>query len=685
MTTDRLSVRDALGDFAPGQSLRAALFLTYGFDGQWFERSFAPDLYDRPVASSLVIYDRNAVIADAPSVRYDRALAGFSTRVFHPKLTLLVAEDRALAFVGSANLTVSGMERNLECGTMVEISPEGGPKPFFASLLDYLSGPLKREVSGSAASTLAGISLALREVLAHAKGFDSCFQHFLHSSDQPIWNQLLARVPHRQLRRALIVSPFFEPDGGTTTTPSEDPPDPDPEISVFARLMTAFDFTGTDAKKPVSVYFEQDDGRTHLPLELLKRYHDRISLHPRDVASPDSRRLHGKMLILEGSDRGGKKPFLLTLHGSPNFTAAALLSTPPAGNAEIAVLTEFPGMADGAAKAARFLGLDKLFTQVNDWGALRQVLPQNNEPVRDWTESPVLDASLGIARQTLTVHLRPVEGKNFRVRLFAKASGAWVLIGESPWDGRSPLTLTGQSIQTLFDATAGMRRLTSSTLRVEVIHPDGSAAAIGDAPLNVDCPDQFCDLAMTGPILQRLDERIAHAGLGAVPTYREQKDFLQRQRETGAGISSPFDVTTHQGSLDQFFKNVRTGFHGMRYRLQAAKHSEHALRSTLRILSTWTQDALSEESHLPSAECKLFLVDRLLQQIDSVVELTQANSKTERLLPDIAHELGLHEAAANVDAWLQSLEAPDATVFVSQARANAGRLRDRLISMGGQR
>src|SRR5260370_36465169 len=114
MSIERLSFADALGAFAPGQPLRAVLILTYCFDGRWFEEAVAPELFERPVGTALVLRDRRNVITEAASVRYHRADAAFSGRVFHPKLALFIAEDRARAVVGSANMTRGGFERNLE-------------------------------------------------------------------------------------------------------------------------------------------------------------------------------------------------------------------------------------------------------------------------------------------------------------------------------------------------------------------------------------------------------------------------------------------------------------------------------------------------------------------------------------------------------------------------------------------
>src|SRR5260370_15620298 len=81
MPTERLSFTDALGAFAPGQPLRAALVLTYCFDGRWFEEAGAPDLFERPVVTTLLLRDRHALTYQAPTVRYHRADAGYSSSV----------------------------------------------------------------------------------------------------------------------------------------------------------------------------------------------------------------------------------------------------------------------------------------------------------------------------------------------------------------------------------------------------------------------------------------------------------------------------------------------------------------------------------------------------------------------------------------------------------------------------
>lgn len=114
MTTERLNFRDALGAFAPGEPLGGVLLLTYTLDGGWFEEIIAPELFDRVVDHCLLVRDGRAVRSELQSFRCVRANAGYSTRIFHPKLVLAVTEGRALACIGSANLTRGGYETNLE-------------------------------------------------------------------------------------------------------------------------------------------------------------------------------------------------------------------------------------------------------------------------------------------------------------------------------------------------------------------------------------------------------------------------------------------------------------------------------------------------------------------------------------------------------------------------------------------
>lgn len=645
MAAEKLSLVDSLGSFAPGQPLRAVLVLTYCFDGRWFEEAVAPEVFERPVATALLIRDRNALISELPSVRFRRADAAFSTRVFHPKLALFVAEDRARVFLGSANLTRGGYERNLELGSVYDIDAGGGFRSLFSDLHAYIDGPLGREVDGNGRLALQEVAVALAEVIRSAPAEPGDSPHvLLHNYTRPLWEQVLERLPHRTLRRAVVVSPFFEPDGA-----ADDPPGQADDSSAFSRLLTDFAFEPERGEEPISVYFHEDFGATALPVAKLFAWKDRLKLFARSHTSDDARRLHAKMLVLEGAGGSGRKPFLFALHGSPNFSSAALLTTPPDGNAELAVLTELPHRGGGITKVTAALGLSDLFGPIIDWAGLRSqnAVPPVRRPADHFA---VTDATLHVATQVLTLSFRsvPVDGTNYRI--LVGSEGSWVVLGSGEWQPADSLAVRVEGLITE-DPKTGLQTLIASRVRVEILGADGTTVlASDDAPLNVDCPQHFCGLAMVGPLLLSLDERIAQAGAGVPMTYREQQKWLERFRQHDPSVAGT--RSDHQADLDRFFRNLHTGLKGLRRRLEQSPASEFALRNVLRQLAGWCAEAVAPESRISTAECRLFLLDRLAREIGGAISRVEAGSALAARLPAVAADLRLAEPIAAARSWL---------------------------------
>jgi len=679
MGNERLSLVDALGSFAPGQPLRAALVLTYCFDGRWFEEAVAPELFERPVATTLLLRDRNALISEAPSVRYHRADAAYSTRVFHPKLALFVAEDRARAIIGSANMTRGGFERNLELGSVFDLHPDGGSRSFFKALHAYMIGPLRRETDGNGLLALQDATVALWEVIEQAPVERESSPHvLLHNYDTPLWEQLLANLPHRNLRRAIIVSPFFEPD--TASESIEDPPGQASDESVFNRLFSDFQFETEPGEEPVSVYFHEDNFVTSLPVVKLNAWKNRLNLFQRLPASDDARRLHGKLLVLEGTGKKGHQPFLFALHGSPNFSAAALLTTPPEGNAELAVLTRLPHRGGGANKVATALGLDTLFGPVQDWTVLH-TKPTTSPPRRDLGCFAVTDATLQVAGKIVVLSVRnpPAEGVKFR--LMAEVEGTWVLVSEGGWENGDTLKVLA-SILVTEDPRTKLHTLISSRVRLEILSPDGNVLAKDEIPLNVDCPQHFCGLAMVGPLLLTLDQRIAQAGAGSPMTYREQQKWLERFRQQDA--SAVVTVSTHQADLDKFFRNLYTGLSGLRRRLDKSPGSEFTLRNTLRQLSGWCTEAVAQEAKIATDECRIFLLDRLAREmltaLNGAAEIPAVSSR----LPTIANEVLLLPAIEAAQSWLAAFGTVETAAYLRRTQKQFTEITKTLGRLGRQ-
>src|SRR4029079_571941 len=148
---------------------------------------------------------------------------------------------------------------------------------------------------------------------------------------------------------------------------------------------------------PVRVFFRQSEGRTELPVRKLTKLGDKIGFFAQDERE---QRLHAKLVLLEGAEGPGRAPFLLALHGSPNFTTAGLINRPPNGNSELAVLTTLPAKRKSLDRSAHVLGLERGFTQVEDLSAL-QVEAVGQPPVPP--SQGVADATYRVAERTVKI------------------------------------------------------------------------------------------------------------------------------------------------------------------------------------------------------------------------------------------------------------------------------------------
>ena len=649
MPSDRLLVRDVIGSFAPGQGLRAAILLTYCFDGKWIEEAFIPDLFDRPVATALVVRDANRIVTEAPTVRYHRANAGFSTRVFHPKLGLFVAEDRALAIVGSANLTRGGLERNLELGLAFEVSRAGGPHRLFNEILSYIEGPLMKEVDvrGAAAISLRDTAVALREVLADVPTTTENLHRFIHNYERPLWEQVLDELPHRHVARLSVVSPFFEPN-------AVQPEDPiaDLEVGIFERVFTDLTFEPPKGEKPVCVFFQQSEGKTLLPLDKLSRWNKNIELHQRLSTTDELRPLHGKLLLIEGAKGNRRDPYLLALSGSPNFTSAAFLSRPPDGNSEAALVTRLPAKQNAYSKTLSLLGLDQLFGKVIDWTTLKHVAPPPR-PFQAPDAFRITDAMLRVSDRKLELLWQGSAPGAVAARVLIEWNGAWIIIGSGPLAEGQKLVL---DVPRFVDTDEHkLLSLKSSQVRVEMLNVEGRVIASSLVAVNVDCPQQFCGTALVGSIMATLDERIAFEGCGTPQTYRQQQNFLERHRSRDPLPKGTPAVLTHQADLDRFFRNLQTGFRGVRARLKAMPNSEFTLRRTVKDLVRWCKETLTDESEGLSAECRLFLVDRLARQLEQTLETGEKSGALAPQLSAIAQEFQVPETLQAASDWINAL------------------------------
>jgi hypothetical protein len=261
------------------------------------------------------------------------------------------------------------------------------------------------------------------------------------------------------------------------------------------------------------------------------------------------------------------------------------------------------------------------------------------------------------------------------VRILLQRDGSWVSIGEGDAGGLNEVTLPVAGLAEI-DGRTKLLELRGATLRIELVAADGSVVASDTSPVNVDIPQEFCGLSLVGAALLTLDERIARAGLGMPPSYREQQKWLEARKaqdEAGGGPT----VAKHQADLDRFYRNVHQGLRGILTRAKKTPGSEFAARRSLDDVTRWAVEAATENIAL-TRECRLFLVDRLLRGACAVLEGSSPSVKAHAAA--ISADLGVAERLSRVTIWLDSLKEPALALYASTSRAHArqllGALRD---------
>ncbi len=216
--------------------------------------------------------------------------------VFHPKLGLLLGEQRARLLCGSNNLTQAGSAHNLELLNSILISAEDESSLAHAGLirqaLDFFSACAQHGEGHTARIAGDWLSEAQAEFawLTAQPLTTKPVLELVHTMDSSIWDWLQERMKQTPPSKIEVLSPFYDSD-----------------LRLLQRIRTAW------PKCAVEITAQQRT--SNLPAGLLKRFGKGVRLF--DVEGAGSRRLHAKLVVAVVNGKA------TCLAGSANFTAAA--------------------------------------------------------------------------------------------------------------------------------------------------------------------------------------------------------------------------------------------------------------------------------------------------------------------------------------------------------------------------
>jgi len=304
------TVPPALFHQRPMTDAHEVLILSYTSDLQFFESTCLADAL-ASTGRVTVVRDADKGIAAAEarlagSSYVDVPVCCKSAGAFHPKLVVLASPERAIAAIGSGNMTASGWHYNAEMWTVLSGADEHWPAAFgpLAQWLQYLPDCLHIDAFGAARIRAVAALLAGR---VYAGG-----PQLVHNLTTPIVEQL-ERGP---VSRLGVASPFL--DGA---------------CAALTRLQARFEPEVTNVALTRGASFEAGSLADAL-----------AGPWAGAAASIGSAKYHhGKVMTWDRPDGTS-----WVLMGSANCTAAAMLTTTSQmhGNCELGLLVDVTGGAD---------------------------------------------------------------------------------------------------------------------------------------------------------------------------------------------------------------------------------------------------------------------------------------------------------------------------------------------------
>lgn len=302
----------AIADFLTSAPWKHALFTTYALSLSYFESEVLRPLLHVGCDDIWLIADAEgyrASLLERRSMRvgqeYRLIPAAMPNGVLHAKSIYLCNDDEDLLLIGSGNVTFGGHGKNAE---VFEALVPAGAASAFHDFADYL------ESLGSRPDIQLGRREWLDDFAARARRAgtrghsDEPSVRLIHSLDSPVAAQLQERLADfGPCDRALIMSPYHDPDGK----------------AVLALLQSTGAVEGA-----VSVW---PGKTTPFPFELAAHWNRKIS--PVSMAESEKRFVHAKWYEFDFPDRR------LLLTGSINATRKALTTT---DNIELGVLRVLP-------------------------------------------------------------------------------------------------------------------------------------------------------------------------------------------------------------------------------------------------------------------------------------------------------------------------------------------------------
>lgn len=294
---DRKRVLDEITKY---RDYKVALFSSFNFEIEYFERAILSKLYDNGIRKVSLFIDYTEFEKAVINLRDYSLNVGLGKKyivspvsisgAFHPKMVLLLGERKAKLIISSANIKTSGYEKNNEVYNVIDYSEKQSDyQDLIVEAIKYFT---------QIDSISFGLDSDLIKECKDFRYYNKCRKneerYFLGNYEISILDQVKKFVPISTTREIMVAVPYF-----------------DDKTSALSQLQDLF----PNAK--ISLFIQQE--RSTFPSEYEKKYRIRLFDKFNDNASCSF--YHGKVFLFKTDEKD------YILYGSANCTNSALTRT----------------------------------------------------------------------------------------------------------------------------------------------------------------------------------------------------------------------------------------------------------------------------------------------------------------------------------------------------------------------
>lgn len=314
---------DLLEEICENDYFHSSIFLTYGADLGFYEQAILYKLRQNNCLNNIIFMD---------AVRYNETISNFRDTVewvgrrytitsiklnpfqsFHPKLFLLVGYEKCRLFIGSGNLTFTGIGKNQEVFTSIDYEYKKTKNAYlFKQVWGFIDEiTQKYPTPKQVIRTLRKIESSSPFQKDNDEQDDGSY--FFHSIRTPLIDQVVSMVNGEKVKEILIFSPFIDKNANA--------------IKVFKRKFSP---------KAIKLVV-QNNQVVGNPKSLSKLQKDGLPLRVFELNDTDNSYLHAKIYKIQTN----KYEYIIT--GSANCTDSAWLKSAVNGNVETVICRRTPG------------------------------------------------------------------------------------------------------------------------------------------------------------------------------------------------------------------------------------------------------------------------------------------------------------------------------------------------------